>query len=168
MNIGLKVIVGQFLQEILPVSPNDKQSEKSWKQKQGLAPLFQIILCTYWFLQLWLPTVQEVLQADWQELAHSRQLMVSLSLFRLGLMIVVMCFFKLRTPFPYQLGSHYRICKNVLLHPPQGGLPYRGTNIFMEREKGFEPSTPGLGSRCSATELLPLAKFTQKFKLISF
>jgi hypothetical protein len=28
--------------------------------------------------------------------------------------------------------------------------------IIMEREKGFEPSTPGLGSRCSATELLPL------------
>ena len=25
----------------------------------------------------------------------------------------------------------------------------------MEREKGFEPSTLGLGSRCSTTELLP-------------
>lgn len=36
-------------------------------------------------------------------------------------------------------------------------LPYYNGSacVFLEREKGFEPSTPGLGSRCSTTELLP-------------
>ena len=35
----------------------------------------------------------------------------------------------------------------------------------MEREKGFEPSTPGLGSRCSTTELLPHQRHYTLLKL---
>ena len=46
----------------------------------------------------WLATVQEVLQADWQELWHLPQPPFSAEAFRLALLIVVMCF-KMNTSF---------------------------------------------------------------------
>ena len=41
--------------------------------------------------QTWLPTVQEVLQADWQEAGHSPQPPVRRVLFSIALLTVLMC-----------------------------------------------------------------------------
>ncbi len=40
-----------------------------------------------------MPTVQDVLHADWHEVAHSRQLVVFSDFFILGLMMVAICLF---------------------------------------------------------------------------
>ena len=42
--------------------------------------------------QTWLPTVQEVLQADWQEAGHSPQPPVRRVFFSIALLTVVVCF----------------------------------------------------------------------------
>lgn len=42
--------------------------------------------------QTWLPTVQEVLQADWQEAGHSPQPPVRRVLFSIALLTVLICF----------------------------------------------------------------------------
>jgi len=44
------------------------------------------------FSHFWFATVQEVLQADWQEVWHSPQPPVAAVFFRLLLLIVLMCF----------------------------------------------------------------------------
>ncbi len=50
------------------------------------------------FWQDWLPTVQEVLQADWQDVAHSLQLDWARLFLRVGLMTVIRCWFILAKP----------------------------------------------------------------------
>jgi hypothetical protein len=53
--------------------------------------------CDYCFSQTWLPTVQEVLQADWQEAGHSPQPPVFNVLLSIALLTVLMCFFMTKT-----------------------------------------------------------------------
>ena len=60
-----------------------KEGREGQKSKQRKNPLLIWIYlhtatnpasqCSYFFSQLWLPTVQEVLHADWQEVWHSPQ-----------------------------------------------------------------------------------------------
>ena len=45
-----------------------------------------------YFWQTWLPTVQEVLQADWQEVWHSPQPPVCTVCCREAVLTVIMCF----------------------------------------------------------------------------
>ena len=49
-------------------------------------------LWQYYFSQTWLPTVQEVLQADWQDAWHSPQPPFFRDACMVGLLTVLMCF----------------------------------------------------------------------------
>ena len=46
----------------------------------------------YWFSQLWLPTVQDVLQADWQDVWHSPQPPFFIVSFKLRVLNDLICF----------------------------------------------------------------------------
>ena len=52
-------------------------------------PVYRAYLCS----QTWLPTVQDVLHADWQEAGHSPHPPVRNVLFNIALLTVLMCFF---------------------------------------------------------------------------
>ena len=54
----------------------------------------------------------------------------------------------------------------VVLNERAGLMPAR-PRLSLEREKGFEPSTFCLASRCSTTELLPLVLFPPHLKRTS-
>ena len=49
-------------------------------------------LSDYYFSHFWLATVQEVLQADWQDAWHSPQPPLAADCFKLALFNVLMCF----------------------------------------------------------------------------
>jgi len=54
----------------------------------------------YAFSQTWLPTVQEVLQADWQEAGHSPQPPVLRVFFSISLFTVLILFSISQSPYP--------------------------------------------------------------------
>src|SRR5690554_411565 len=56
------------------------------------------LLCVCYRSQAWLPTVHEVLQADWHEVWHSPQPPSTRVLCRAVLLSVLMCFFILPPP----------------------------------------------------------------------
>ena len=64
----------------------------------AVTDLLIFIRTDYLCSQTWLPTVQEVLHADWQEAGHSPQPPVFKVLFRIALFTVLMCFLILRYP----------------------------------------------------------------------
>ena len=75
------------------------------------------LLCS----QTWLPTVQEVLQADWQEAGHSPQPPVRRVFFSIALLTVWICFLicitsKSKYYYPYILPCFATFCKRFLLN----------------------------------------------------
>jgi len=59
----------------------------------AVTDLLIFIRMDYLCSQTWLPTVQEVLHADWQEAGHSPQPPVLKVLLSIALFTVVICFF---------------------------------------------------------------------------
>ena len=89
------------------------------------SPLFQL-----YFSQVWLPTVQLVLQADWQEAWHSPQPPFLMVLWSVGLLTVLICFIVSPPPFRYIfiLPFFSPVCKRVTktsfpLRPPALSFP---------------------------------------------
>ena len=66
--------------------------------------------------QVWFATVQEVLQADWQEVWHLPQPPFAAVSFRFALFTVLMCFI-IVLPFKVILYMYYIINGRVLQYP---------------------------------------------------
>ena len=84
---------------------------------EGFVLLRNYLLCS----QTWLPTVQEVLQADWQEAGHSPQPPVRRVFFSIALLTVWICFLmcitsKSKYYYSYILPCFAPFCKRFLLN----------------------------------------------------
>ena len=69
-------------------TPNNPKHKNPPTVAEGFVLLRNYLLCS----QTWLPTVQEVLQADWQEAGHSPQPPVRRVFFSIALLTVWICF----------------------------------------------------------------------------
>jgi len=92
-------------------------NSKKLPAKTGSCIFKNYLLCS----QTWLPTVQEVLQADWQEAGHSPQPPVRKVLFNIALLTVLMCFLilnpsRIKNITVLILTAFIRLCKKFLFH----------------------------------------------------
>ena len=86
-------------------------------EAEGFVLLRNYLLCS----QTWLPTVQEVLQADWQEAGHSPQPPVRRVFFSIALLTVWICFLicitsKSKYYYPYILPCFAYFCKGFFMY----------------------------------------------------
>ena len=95
------------------------------------------VRCCHYFSHFWLATVQEVLQADWQDAWHSPQPPFKADSLRLALLRVLICFFVICITLSGNLIINY-----ILAQTYNNFKPHRLNNYFLLFLRLLLPPTP--------------------------